>query len=384
MAEKKRETGDIFEHMILEEVKLEKIGYLAPPDEWEENDEQRKEPFVPPVLIEEKTPATGKDGIVREYTLLAHHRSFWRMAVKGHLTIRAMVVRSEVHIAPAHESVRNCVEEALLFDALLRNNLVENRSRLSEQLGYSRARITQILNILRLPDDMRRKLLLTDEISEFQLRPIVRVTDPAKQRKMFDHLLSDRLTGRQIALFAGSGDSERSGDGEEPGIKELMDKIGDGEEIDEDGNDVAPDPSTILAGGTLEVLLAMRSRNGDWLDKVREAGLGQLEATFLKGVDQLRNGMYKDAELTFRSILEDNPDYAPAWFYLGKCGNLSGDLEASETALRTSLEIDPGNPDCLVELAMVLEKQKRTGEASSFYRKAAQARKNTLNEDSGD
>ena len=161
--EKKRESGEVLEHMLLEEVKLEQIAFMDPPDEWDMELHQ-KEPYVPPILIEERDSeiTDGANESVK-YSLLAHHRSFWRILAKSPLSIRVLVVRSNVHIPLAHESIVNCTEEALLFDGLLRNGLCENRSHLSELLGYSRARITQILNLLKLPYGMRRKLLLTDE-----------------------------------------------------------------------------------------------------------------------------------------------------------------------------------------------------------------------------
>lgn len=120
----------------------------------------------PPILIEEE----GR------FSLLINHDSFWRARAAGMLSIRAMVVRNPIHVPIAHKSVKNSLEEALLFDGLLRMSIVPNRSRLAELLNFSRARITQVLNVLKLPLQIRRELLITENISEFHLRPSSRWT----------------------------------------------------------------------------------------------------------------------------------------------------------------------------------------------------------------
>jgi len=377
--EKKRESGDILEHMLLEEVKMENIEYMEPPDEWNPEHHQ-KEPYVPPVLIEEKQVETPEIGESGKYTLLAHHRSFWKTSAKGQYTIRALVVRSNVHISLAHESINNCAEEALLFDGLLRNELCENRSRLSELLGYSRARITQILNLLKLPQEMRSKLLLTDDISEFQLRPIVRIEDAKAQREMFDHLMESKLTGRQMALFADEKDKDAESDSP-VNIQDLMsENIGSDEQEDvttEEENHIDEEisSSVIQPARTAELMKLLRLRHTEWEKEAAAKGVTGIDLEFLRAVHMLRNGLYVEAMEILQEVIEANPDYGPAYFYLGKCNNLMGDPGSAENALRTALEFFPDEPEYLVELAIVLEKLSRDTEASSFYRKAGSLRK---------
>ncbi len=382
--EKKRESGEILEHMLLEEVKLESIDYIEPPDEWDP-DLHQKEPFVPPVLIEEKAGDENGKGEIesREYTLLAHHRSYWKANAKGQFTIRALVVRSNVHISLAHESIRNCTEEALLFDGLLRNELCENRSRLSELLGYSRARITQILNLLKLPQEMRQKLLLTDDISEFQLRPVVRIADKKAQRDMFDHLIRGKLTGRQMALFADEKE-KLEGNDTEPAvdIQNLM-----AVDIEEHKPDPVPfagdeeseaeeDPrSLIKPDHTSQLLELLKLRNVDWEKNMKDRNISRIDMEFLRAVYSLRNGFYLEAVEILEGVINSNPGYAAAYFYIGKCRNLLGDPASAENALRSALELLPDEPDYLVELAIVLEKLKRDTEASVFYKRAGSIRK---------
>ncbi len=381
--EKKRESGEILEHMLLEEVKIEDIDYIDPPDEWDPELHQ-KEPNVPPVLIEEKSDENDDNGRkYRGYSLLAHHRSFWKAHAKGLFTLRALVVRSSVHISLAHESIRNCTEEALLFDALLRNGLCENRSRLSELLGYSRARITQILNLLKLPDEMRRKLLLADDISEFQLRPIVRIADKGSQKNMFNHLIKGKLTGRQMALFA--DEKEKVDEDDKEPLEDIEDLMEEDIQLDEPetvlGNDyeessVETLSSTIVQSShTTELMHFLKFRGSEWEKELETAGVSRIDTEFLKGILKLRTGLYSAAVEILEGVIEANPYYAPAYFYIGRCKNLLGDPASSENALRSALEMLPDEPDYLVELAIVLEKLKRDTEASAFYRKAGSIRK---------
>lgn len=381
--EKKRESGEILEHMLLEEVKLENIDFIQPPEEW--NPElHEKEPNVPPVLIEEKTSEDDEDeNEQRGYTLLAHHRSFWKAHTKGLFTVRALVVRSNVHISLAHESIRNCTEEALLFDGLLRNELCENRSRLSELLGYSRARITQILNLLKLPSDMRRKLLLTDDISEFQLRPIVRIADKRAQKNMFDHLIRGKLTGRQMALFANEkGRVDENGKKRVADIEDLMAadmKYDEPENLQQEDNEELTDEevysSVVQPKHITQLMRFLKPRNADWEKNTEDKNISEIDMEFLRGVFKLRNGLYQEAVDIMEGVIEANPDYAAAYFYIGKCKNLLEDHDSAENALRSALELLPDEPDYLVELAIILEKLKRDTEASAFYRRAGSLRK---------
>ncbi|RKZ08758.1 hypothetical protein DRQ25_08265 [Candidatus Fermentibacteria bacterium] len=379
--EKKRESGEILEHMLLEEVKIEDIDFIDPPDEWDPELHQ-KEPNVPPVLIEEVS-RDDEDTESRGYSLLAHHRSFWKAQARGLFTIRALVVRSGVHISLAHESVRNCTEEALLFDALLRNGLSENRSRLSELLGYSRARITQILNLLKLPREMRRKLLLTDDISEFQLRPIVRIPDKGTQKNMFDHLIKGKLTGRQMALFADEKEKADEDDNELPAdIEDLMDAPVPEDEVEillQDDYEELIDEGTanavVLSSYTSELMQYLKFSGSEREKEFEKRGVSGIDMEFLSGIFKLRTGLYGAAVEILEGVIESNPYYAPAYFYLGRCKNLLGDPASAENALRSALEMLPDEPDYLVELAIVLEKLKRDTEASAFYRKAGAIRK---------
>jgi hypothetical protein len=392
--EKRRESGDILEHMPLEEIRIEDIRYMEPPEEWAPELHER-EPSVPPVLIEE----TGGNGEEEDlytagsgrYSLLAHHRSFWRTQARGHLSTRALVVRSSVHITLAHQSIGNCTEEALLFEGLLRNGLVENRSRLSDMLGYSRARITQILNLLKLPQDMRRKLLLTDDISEFQLRPLIRVTDPAQQLEVFNRLVLSKLTGRQMALFASSRQGEE--EDEEVPISDLESMVSSApdlvvtpvpaserrtespEKTQQKVRESREGPKTHAQRIAQTILKLGSLREAGWEIRARQMGLGEVDIMLLRGISLLRSGLYPQAVEMLEVVIENDAGLSSAYFYMGRSFNLTGNFPAAEGFLRTALELVPDNPDYMVELAIVLEKLKRHTEASTFYKRAGAIRK---------
>jgi len=75
------------------------------------------------------------------------------------------------------------------------------------RLGHvTRARITQIMNLLNLAPDIQEELLFLpktthgrDPIRERHLRPIAAVLDWRKQRRMWKQLLAERHTPRQAA-----------------------------------------------------------------------------------------------------------------------------------------------------------------------------------------
>src|SRR6056297_3558736 len=105
------ETEGPAEHKALEEVRLDAVSAAEAPQEWDAD--STEEPMPPPVLLEED----------EELNLMAHHRTYWKALAEGKSTARCLVVRSDVQIGLAHESIVNCVEEALFFDGLLRKGL---------------------------------------------------------------------------------------------------------------------------------------------------------------------------------------------------------------------------------------------------------------------
>jgi hypothetical protein len=84
---------------------------------------------------------------------------------------------------------------AIRFEALLRNGTLRDYAELARLGGVTRARITQIMQLLWLaPDIQERILFLAGKrgLKERHLRPIVSRMDWREQRRLFENLAVDR------------------------------------------------------------------------------------------------------------------------------------------------------------------------------------------------
>jgi tetratricopeptide (TPR) repeat protein len=385
-----RETDRSVEHLPLEEVRLGDVSVTAPPAGWTPAMDTDG-PHPPPVLVHD----TG--GL----TLVGNHNTFWRAASMGRTTIRCLVVRSAVHVVPAHESINNAGEEPLLFQGLLAAGIVENRSRLADMLGFSRARITQVLNLLKLPLELRREVLADNTITEYQLRPLIRIEGADQQLAMFRELQSKRLTGRQMALYADSAPATPAEEVKPTGRVTEPEPVSTADELEAAFSQAQPEvipqnrdrapaagpgkestpPRFTSADDTpsreiLKILPRLGTlREKEWRSAAAEAGADKLDMRFLEGVSLLRRGMFADSMDTLSDVIRRSPDYSAAWYFMGKCANLTGALTDAEEYLRNAIERDPKQPDFYLELAVVLEKQKRDTEALTLFRKANSIRR---------
>ena len=380
-----KEKELVANQLPLEELMISDIDGIMAPENWSRTPgEEEKE--RPPVVVEEN----------RGFSLVGNHRTFWHHITDGRTMVKCLVVRGIVHVRPAHSLINNCTEEALLFEGLLRREIIPNRSKLAEELGYSRARITQLLNLLKLPEDIRQKILITDEISEFQLRQLLPyVDDDDKLHAGFIALLEKKLSGRQMASYAKSDKPENFIDTKSvikedrhisldkpTGSMAELENVFSGEENIETEKDkrtvtvkvdeVAPP----VRQNMKKILLDIGNlRDESWRIAIAEYLLPPLELLFVEGVAKLRSGLYSQAMDTLSEVVSSDSNHHLAWFYLGRCSNLTGSLQEAEEYLRNSISHDTDNPDYLVELAIVLEKLKRHSEAEVFYRKSSKIRK---------
>lgn len=387
-----RETELMADHLPLEEILIAEIDGIEPPENWTREDDDES-PELPPVLIEED----------RGYSLVGNHRTVWHLMISGRTMVKCLVVRSTVHVRPAHALISNCTEEAMLFEALLRREIVTNRSRLADMLGYSRARITQLLNLLKLPREIRQKVLITDDISEFQLRQLLKVLDDEQRLQTgFKRLLEKKLSGRQMALFASREEIPEEEDqaSREPGesieapaeggsMAELEEAFQG--ELEQEGSEAGETPAEEIRTAEVfeepilepedepdmkEIIREIGSlRSQGWRNRAGEYMLSPLQMDFLEGVSFMRTGLYARAMDIFSDVVAGDSTHHLAWFYLGRCSNLTGSLQDAEEYLRNAVSRNPEDPDYIVELAIVLEKQKRHSEAEAFYRKSARIRK---------
>jgi hypothetical protein len=88
----------------------------------------------------------------------------------------------------------NPIMLALSFQSMLDQGMVENQSQLAGQVGLTRSRVTQLLNLLKLPPDIVQALSNTQEhvevafFTERRLRRLTRLPSLKAQRNLFRDL----------------------------------------------------------------------------------------------------------------------------------------------------------------------------------------------------
>lgn len=87
---------------------------------------------------------------------------------------------------------------AICFDQLIKAGEISNQTKIARLGHVSRARVTQIMNLLLLAPDIQGAILFLprtqcgrDPIHERMLRPIAAVPDWRKQRRIWKNLLED-------------------------------------------------------------------------------------------------------------------------------------------------------------------------------------------------
>ena len=88
---------------------------------------------------------------------------------------------------------------ALRFDRLIKAGEITDQAEIARLGQVSRARVTQIMNLLMLAPDIQEDILFLprtqsgrDPIREIMLRPIATIIDWRKQRKFWKPLLADQ------------------------------------------------------------------------------------------------------------------------------------------------------------------------------------------------
>ena len=72
-----------------------------------------------------------------------------------------------------------------------------------------------------------------------------------------------------------------------------------------------------------------------------------------------------------RSLINDLPDYGPAWFTLGVVEQFASKYESAITAYQKGLELSPDDPDSLKAVADLYGKLNQYDEAVEWYKKTA-------------
>jgi len=85
---------------------------------------------------------------------------------------------------------------AIRFDRLIKEGVIEDQADLARLGHVSRARVTQIMNLLQLAPDIQEALLFLprtergrDPIREHHIRPLTGILDWRRQREMWRRLI---------------------------------------------------------------------------------------------------------------------------------------------------------------------------------------------------
>ena len=94
---------------------------------------------------------------------------------------------------------------ALRFDRLIKAGEIVDQAEIARLGHVSRARVTQIMNLLLLAPDIQEEILFLprtqsgrDPIREIMIRPIVTVLNWRKQRRMWKQLRATRRNPREL------------------------------------------------------------------------------------------------------------------------------------------------------------------------------------------
>jgi ParB family chromosome partitioning protein len=90
----------------------------------------------------------------------------------------------------------NPIDEALGYKRLI-DEFEISQTDLSHQVGKSKSAVSNTLRLLTLPDEIQRALQTT-KITEGHARALLTLTDPAARKKIFERILSENLSVRDV------------------------------------------------------------------------------------------------------------------------------------------------------------------------------------------
>ncbi|MBI4241827.1 MAG: hypothetical protein HY613_08930 [Candidatus Rokubacteria bacterium] len=124
----------------------------------------------------------------------------WWQAFPVYKTLqdRRVVFRWERPPAEPERAYASPLLEARRYASILKSDpFVKTQADLAREMGVSRVRITQIMNLLRLTPEVQERLLWLEDqkavrfFSEHRLRPLNQIEDPKRQVREFQKLLAE-------------------------------------------------------------------------------------------------------------------------------------------------------------------------------------------------
>lgn len=126
---------------------------------------------------------------------------WWQtFSVYGEHKNRRVVFRWEPPLAGPARVWTSPLHEARRYAGILKSDLVvKTQADLAREMGVSRVRITQVMNLLRLAPEVQERLLGLEDpkavrfFSEHRLRPLIPIADPRRQLREFQKMLAKVL-----------------------------------------------------------------------------------------------------------------------------------------------------------------------------------------------
>jgi hypothetical protein len=87
------------------------------------------------------------------------------------------------------------LRKALRYQRLLSDQFIKSQMDIAREFGITRARVSQIMGLLKLPEEIQKTLLGFEDqrairyFSERRLRPLLKITEPAKQVEEFSRMM---------------------------------------------------------------------------------------------------------------------------------------------------------------------------------------------------
>ncbi len=191
-------------------------------------DELRSNPYQPRKVFDEEKLRELSDSIkehgvfqpiiikksIKGYEIIAGERRVRASQMAGLTTIPAIVrdfTDAEMMEIALLENLQrenlNAIEEATAYKKLL-DTLVITQDELAKKLGKSRSHITNMIGLLKLPDEVKN-LINEDKISMSHARVLSKIEDKEKIDEFVNLILNDNINVRQIEELARNDSVEK-------------------------------------------------------------------------------------------------------------------------------------------------------------------------------
>jgi ParB family chromosome partitioning protein len=166
------------------------------------------------------------------YELIAGERRLQAAKIAGlakvPVIVRAAEEKEKLELAVVENVQRhdlNAIEEAKAYKKLY-GEFQMSQEEIADVVGKSRSAVTNKMRLLGLPIEIQ-KALISGKISEGHAKSILALTNPEKQRALFELILKDNLTVRQVEdkTKEVSVRSHKRHVNIDPEIKELENKL---------------------------------------------------------------------------------------------------------------------------------------------------------------